>query len=70
MPYGMRCAVAGSGRTVHERLTAKVSMMSLTLSGSRTTFVPSHRAFLVNSEHSSLMSTFCIHVSFTRTRHD
>ena len=36
---------------------ASVSMMWCTPSGSSTTLVPSHRALLVNSVHSSLMST-------------
>lgn len=42
----------------HVRLLDSVSRMSFTPSGSSTTFVPSHRAFFVNSEQSSLISTF------------
>lgn len=48
-PYFCACACAC--------FAASVSMMWCTPSGSSTTFVPSHRALLVNSEQSSLMST-------------
>ena len=42
------------------RFAARVSMMWCTPCGSSTTFVPSHRALLVNSEQSSLMSRSCV----------